>query len=488
MNLVIVSLLVSILSLADAAIWSSDNKWEVIHKQSDHHKGHESHPAIRYGHAAEQLGGKMIMTLGYYYDRENHVATWLSDTWEMGMKPPHSWILKHEGITKDESYIAYNGGYDPHSPTGRFGHSTGTYNGTLYVYGGHDGGISRHGKQNYEPGEYISLHSIHDSNTGFFPGYDFDELWSYDITGPKGWNLVKPFNSPQGPGKRYLHGSSVVGNKFLVYGGLQESQGDTWAYDFPSNTWELLSPEVIRSNGGPGRRVGHTMTPIDQPMAPGSNTRVRGLLVLGGRVIDPDGSSTLDPTPFFFDLDKKIWRPWRNLPSVTDGAVPAGRKYHAEGSAWVAVADDGSLITATASASRRTTKSETPTSYVQVTVISGGTTTTPGLTCTAESWIATVDCAGTTVSWLRLPDLPLALYDIRGATSPEGASFMFGGHLCTEGKDSSGLPYYYTNSVYKLDLTKGVKVPASACRVSAQSLPKQRGRSAEAHAEDREDL
>lgn len=471
MNLpAIVSFLALILSLTDAAIWSSENKWEVIHRQSDHHKGHETRPAIRYGHAAEQLGGKMIMTLGYYYDRESHIATWLSDTWEMGMKPPYSWILKHEGITKEESYLAYNSGYDPHSPTGRFGHSTGTYNGTLFVYGGHDGGISRHGRQNYEA------------------GYDFDELWSYDVTGPKGWNLVKPYNSPLGPGKRYLHGSTVVGNKFLVYGGLMETQGDTWAYDVPSNTWELLSPEVTRSNGGPGRRVGHTLTPIDQPIAPGSSTRVRGFVILGGRCIEPDGSSALDPAPFFFDLDKKTWRSVDNLPAVSGGGVPGGRKYHAEASAWVAVSDDGSLLPPSLSSSRRTIKSDSPTSYVQVTVVSGGTVTTPGLTCTAESWLATVDCAGTTVSWLQLPDLPLALYDIRGATSPEGATFMFGGHLCTEGKESSGLPYYYTNSVYKLDLTKGIKVPATACRVPVSQLPKQRGRSAEAHAEDREDL
>ena len=47
--------LASLLSLTNAAIWSSD-KWEVIHKQSDHHKGHDTHPSIRYGHAAEQLG------------------------------------------------------------------------------------------------------------------------------------------------------------------------------------------------------------------------------------------------------------------------------------------------------------------------------------------------------------------------------------------------------------------------------------------------
>ena len=409
----------------------------------------------------------MIVTLGYYYDRESHIATWMSDTWEMGMKAPYSWILKHEGITKDEAYLAYNGNYDPHSPTGRFGHSTGTYNGTLFVYGGHDGGISRHGKQNYEP------------------GYDFDELWSYDVSGPKGWNLIKPY-SQQGPGKRYLHASTVVGNKFLVYGGLSESQGDVWSYDFPSNTWELLSPEISRSKGGPGRRVGHTLTPIDQPITPGSNTRVRGFLVVGGRYIDLDGSSALEATPAFFDLDKKVWRNLNVLPAVTGGALPGGRKYHASSDAWVAVAADGSLVPSS-STSRRTIKSAASTSYVHVTVVSGGTITTPGLTCTAESWLATVDCAGTAVSWQKLSDLPLALYDIRGATSPDGVAFAFGGHLCTEGKESSGLPYYYTNSVYKLDL-KGVKVPATACRVEGRDLPKQRGRSALAHAEDREDL
>ena len=35
--------------------------------------------------------------------------------------------------------------------------------------------------------------------------------------------------------------------------------------------------------------------------------------------------------------------------------------------------------------------------YVHISVISGGTVTTPGLTCTAESWLATLDCEATAV-------------------------------------------------------------------------------------------
>jgi hypothetical protein len=33
------------------------------------------------------------------------------------------------------------------------------------------------------------------------------------------------------PGKRYLLAAAAVANQLLVYGGLNEGQGDVWAYD-----------------------------------------------------------------------------------------------------------------------------------------------------------------------------------------------------------------------------------------------------------------
>ena len=90
--------------------------------------------------------------------------------------------------------------------------------------------------------------------------------------------------------------------------------------------------------------------------------------------------------------------------------------------------------------------------------------------------------------WVRLPDLTTAIYDVRGAASADGSIFMYGGHLCTESKGS--LPYYYTNTVSKLDLARAggsIKLPKSACRVGGGDLPLQRGQG-EAAMRDKNEL
>ncbi|GAX76744.1 hypothetical protein CEUSTIGMA_g4191.t1 [Chlamydomonas eustigma] len=429
-------------------------------------------PSIRYGHGADRHEEKFIVTLGYYYDREKGSPSWMSDTWEMDMAPPYLWNRLDTGISKHHAFEAYNSNKQPYAPAGRFGHSTSIHNDSLLLYGGHDGGVSRHGQHNYEP------------------GYDFDELWAFNIP-TRNWKLIQ---TKGGPGKRYLHSSTVIGDLLILYGGLSEGQGDVWSYDIALREWELLATESPRSETNPGRRVGHTMTAVDQPFLSevtldnnlGSNagSRIRGFLLLG---------------------DRKVWRPLGSrgvVPdsahSFTDMAVPSGRKYHAEASGWVTVSSSGrpealptsypskqkvrgswlsglllggqnkeeADVSSTAGASKR--------KYVHATVITGGTITTPGLTCTAEAWLAVLDCGVTMVTWHRLPDLPVPLYDSRSALSPSSASvFTFGGHLCSETKGEA--PFFYTNAVAMLDLTQVQMLMEGACQVYGKDLPLQRG-------------
>ena len=43
---------------------------------------------------------------------------------------------------------------------------------------------------------------------------------------------------------RYLHATTVVGDRLIIYGGLAEGQGDVWAFDFGKGSWALLANEV----------------------------------------------------------------------------------------------------------------------------------------------------------------------------------------------------------------------------------------------------
>ena len=138
---------------------SAGPQWVTVHKQSHTPYGTSSHPSIRYGHSTIAIGDQMIMTHGYFYDKDTATATWKSDTLAMSLAAPHHWHLLHKGMTQEETIQAYADGKRPHTPAGRFGQGATAHNGSLYMYGGHDGGISRHNKQNYEPGYDFEVRS-----------------------------------------------------------------------------------------------------------------------------------------------------------------------------------------------------------------------------------------------------------------------------------------------------------------------------------------
>ncbi|MEW5296771.1 MAG: hypothetical protein WDW36_000028 [Sanguina aurantia] len=316
------------------------------------------------------------------------------------------------GISQAAALAAYNKNNTPIAPCGRFGHATAVSGNKLYMYGGHDGGQSRHGQQNYEP------------------GYDFEELWEMDLK-TKTWRHV-PLTTVSSPGKRYLFDMVAVDGLLLLYGGMVEAQGDVWSYNIDQGTWTQLAPEVSRNVGGPGRRVGHGMIPVSLP------TGVQGFLLYGGRWVE-EQSTNLEPDLWFFDLHTAEWR---RLDNVNER--PPARKYHAfyEVSFPLPGGRKGD--------------------FMPLGVLGGGTITTPALTCAGDAWAMAVDCELRNVVWERLPDLPTAVYDLRGGGEGNNA-FMFGGHLCTSTKGD--LPFYYINSVAKLELQHNYQ-PGFGCRVS----------------------
>mmetsp|Transcript_27298 Transcript_27298/g.59662 ORF Transcript_27298/g.59662 Transcript_27298/m.59662 type:complete len:469 (+) Transcript_27298:78-1484(+) len=406
--------------------------WERIHAQSSKASGSTAQPSIRYGHSIVSFEDALVMNHGYYFDRDASSATWLSDVWSMKLSPPHSWSLLHAGIPQHHAHDAYSNDRDRlYAPAGRFGHGIGMYNGSLWMYGGHDGGISRHGRQNYEP------------------GYDFDELWQYSISEDT-WRLIKSTNPDSTPGKRYLLATTVVADMLVLTGGILEGQGDVWAYHFAQNKWERLSAEHPRQEGGPGRRVGHSITPVDYP-APGGG-RVRGFFMYGGRWVTSHGDTELAPEVFFFDLNTHEWK----VVEVV-GEKPPLRKYHGTATAWVPITSLGG-------------GADSADKYAAITVVSGGTTTTPGLTCAADAWVLMMSCDASRASWQRLPDMPTGVYDARMAANSQGI-YTYGGHLCTNSKTDEYF-YWYLNSVDKLSFSAaGITLSDTACQVSKADLP-----------------
>ncbi|KAG2482510.1 hypothetical protein HYH03_018555 [Edaphochlamys debaryana] len=404
--------------------------WEIIHAQTRTSGGSSSHPSIRYGHACAIAGGKLLTTHGYFYDRERSNATWLSDTWSMNTHSPYTWEKLSDHYPQALAHKAYTTNRPPEAPCGRFGHATAMVNETLLMYGGHDGGFSRTNRQDYQP------------------NHDFAEMWSFNLTNRQWVRQPVASDQGEGPGKRYLLAAAAVQGRFVLYGGLGEGQGDVWAYAPDRRTWTRLAAEVSVEKGGPGRRVGHSLTPW---VAAGAV----GLVMYGGRSTAADGTNVVHDDAWFFDLKTNAWRrlrpavaPAQLAPGGDDGLgsgtgdLPPGRLYHASLETSLPLTSGGTNGGKTGGGRGR----------ARVGLVAGGTLTTPGLKCTGDAWAFTLDCAATQIAWARLPDFPAALYDTRGA-AVGGVAYVFGGHLCAlEHPAVPPYPFWYVNQVLRLDL------------------------------------
>ena len=253
----------------------------------------------------------------------------------------------------------------------------------------------------------------------------------------------------------------------VLYGGLVDGQGDVWSYTpatgptgglSSGGVWEKLADEVPAAAGGPGRRVGHTLTGW---VAGG----VAGVVLYGGRsTAPPEPGGTIKNQVYddawFFDLGSRSWRQLQargvaapavagvaaaaaaaSASAVAD-ATPPGRLYHA---AMVTVLPAGSAATtdssgSSSSSSGSSSGGSSSGGLVRVGLVAAGTLTSPGLTCAADAWAFVLDCAASAITWARLPDLPAPLYDTRGAAW-RAAAYLQGGHLCALEQPGRAQPY-----------------------------------------------
>ncbi|GIL60892.1 hypothetical protein Vafri_15716 [Volvox africanus] len=373
----------------------------------------------------------------------------------------YTWERLSAHLSQSEAYGAYSRSRIPRAPCGRFGHVSALLDGALLLYGGSDGGYSHTNREDYRP------------------GHDFNELWRFDLTNLT-WSFLRPFGG--GPGKRHMAGAAAVLGKFVLYGGMGRDRGDVWSYSPVDDRWEMLLDEVTVENGGPGSRCGHAMLPWITGQAV-------GFIVYGGQSQQADGTYMVRDDAWFFDIAARQWRKLRPAPQVeADGGAavtPVGHFYQAAMTtpltlppSAIAAALAGSKKACTdlsktghsstsassttcdpspqdANAARAPAAGTAPV-RLRVGVVAGGSTTTPGLTCSSQVWAFTTDCSVTQIIWARLPDLPIALYDTRGA-AVGGAAYVFGGHLChLDQPPRPSYQYYYVNEALRFDLGLGL--------------------------------
>ncbi|KXZ50811.1 hypothetical protein GPECTOR_15g497 [Gonium pectorale] len=438
--------------------------WHVLHPQSRDSGGTDSYPSIRYGHSLAVFNGTLVTTHGYYYDRERTNATWLSDTWALDIASSPGqpkWERMCDHFPQPEAHRHYSSGREPPAPCGRFGFASAVIGDALLLYGGNDGGYSRTNRQDYRP------------------GHDFDELWRFNLT-TRTWRLLRAQPYGGGPGKRYLAAGAAVHGNFIVYGGTVAGQGDVWSYNVADNRWTQLAAELPRRAGGPGRRMAASLTPWAAAAAPaaaaGGGSTPAGVVLFGGRTERPNGTTIVQRDTWFFDLAERAWR--KLLPTATGGAAPSppARLYHAamdttltlpEPAAAAAAGDTGPIPSAAAAAAGEADQlspevGPSPARTLRLGIVAGGTFTAPALNCARDAWAFTLDCAARRIAWARLPDLPAAVYDTRGAAAG-AAAILFGGHLCSlERPDGSApYPYYYVNEVLRLRLDEQSAVLAA---------------------------
>ena len=187
-------------SLLGPTAGSFSGVWQQVGEQKsipDPYARGISQPSVRYSHSAVVWKDSMIVTHGYFYNRnvKPSAPAWLHDTWSFSFKT-HRWTIMNEGKGL--------------APSPRYGHSAFVYEGSMYLFGGDDG------DHRASPTNYRSHH--------------FVDLWRFDLS-KMTWSEVKEVTGPKPP-PRSLHASALIGDKFVVYAGLSLNDtrelGLTW--------------------------------------------------------------------------------------------------------------------------------------------------------------------------------------------------------------------------------------------------------------------
>lgn len=181
---------------------------------------------------------------------------------------------------------------------------------------------------------------------------------------------------------------------------------------------------VTLDDGGPGSMYGHTaVAAVDNS----------GFITYGGQYVDDN----LVDCMWYFNISE---RKWHQIPikSHTPSA-PAPRFFHG-GAAVPMLSPQTPSKVSTRSADG---------DHVTYTVVAGGSTSSPLVTCTAEAWLLSVNHLTHEQKWRRLPELPYGFYYGQAVVYNQEV-FLTGGHLCSETKQD--MPHYYLNHVLRLDL------------------------------------
>ena len=156
-------------------------------------------------------------------------------------------------------------------------------------------------------GDSFSLGSVH------------DQTWALDLDRAT-WELMAP---PQAPPRRtyYAMAYDIGSDRVILFGGsLYEGVplADTWAYDYDTNTWELMSPE---------------QSPPARVYAAAAYDAVSDRVILYGGSVDEETAAFEDTWAYDYDTD--TWTQlaasspfamlaWHAMASSADGVVLFG--------------------------------------------------------------------------------------------------------------------------------------------------------------------
>ena len=181
---------------------------------------------------------------------------------------------------------------------------------------------------------------------------------------------------------------------------------------------------VPMSKGGPGSIYAHSAVAAADDS---------GFLVFGGQYVNDNLTDDI----WYFNIEKRKWR--KMAVSGPKSSTPAPRFFQE-----MAAVPRRGLVP---SESGNTTTSG---DQATVAVFTGGSTRSPLLLCTAETWLMIVNPHTRQQVWKRLPDLPYGIY-YHKVVVHDNIAYVTGGHLCSETKGD--MPNYYLNHVLRLDLT-----------------------------------
>mmetsp|Transcript_42939 Transcript_42939/g.101953 ORF Transcript_42939/g.101953 Transcript_42939/m.101953 type:complete len:424 (+) Transcript_42939:141-1412(+) len=398
--------------------------WEVVNERSVEASGGGDKPAIRYNHGAVVVGDQMVISHGYFYNRENGRPEWLHDTWSLSLTGDRAWERLAVGIEAKDAFKALKDGRMPSSPSGRYGVTLSHYAGKLYLFGGTDGGASKHG------------------NSGYEPGYEMSELWEFDLSRRK-WRFLNPKEGSHRPEARYLHSAAVIDDALYVYGGNSDGAGNVISWDFKSRQWSEVASEKDTTDVGPGPRLGHASIPVDTP-------QTRGFLIFGGRRRKEEVDK-LAGDAWLFDARRRKWK------GPLSAAVPKGTRPPPAPRVYSAMA----AVSLPANADE-----DGP--WGTAAVLTMGSVTTPVMSCNNEAWGVFLSNDTSVIAFQPLPDTPLGHYH-HSLVGRGSAVYSFGGHLCSTTKGEH--PFYYLNRVESLDVA-GIRAPRMAELEAAERAAK----------------